>query len=615
MRNYLFLHPNKSYFMASNKIKIGLKSSHSQSIEIHLSKISLCNETWKNIHGYPNHFISDYCRVWSNTVGRLLNGSIDMNASYLIYSLSKNGITTNYLAHYLVMLNFMGPRPKDQMIDHIDQDKLNNQLSNLRYVTPSDNSKNRIAFKRTGRPIDQLDLDGNYIRSWEKIIDAAKSLNITSTGISNCCLGKKLTYSGFTWQFSDQTIDGEIWQQFNPKELTKFCLLKDQQLLADINEDIDCNIIDEVTDKSEDQFEMFDTSEDKVYLVSNLGRIQQPSGHRSYGSQLPSKYVFISVDRILIHVGRIVCEVFHGPPPSAEYIADHIDEDRSNNRWDNLQWLSTGDNTRKSVCKVVELVNINENTIVEYASVKEAAKATGQSAETIAVKCQGRLRQDSNLFWRYNGNCKGSDKNTLNRNGLAINKFTLDGILIDTFPSISEAVRDYIAHNDKSINNTYIIECCKGQRDQMGGFKWEYVTPPTKINSADPSKIVSQYSVDGKHIKNFPDIDSASTELKIPRISLAQCCNNRIRSTHGFIFKSATDKSKVVPLSKTIYPTHYQKDGTLIKRYTSPNDAGKDMGVPKSKITSYILGSQKTSDGTTWRNEIRDDTTGVFSVL
>lgn len=592
-----------------NKVKLTLKSSHL--IHHHLSKISLDNEIWKNIPDYPNHFISDRGRLWSNSTGRILKGSVDMNYSYLIYSLSKDAITVSYYAHELVMFAFVGNRPKDHDIDHIDRDKLNNQLSNLRYVTSSDNNKNKVSYKRMGRPIDQIDSDGYYIRSWEKIIDASKGLNITSTGISACCLGKKMTYYGFTWKFSDQTIEGEIWKQFDPKVLTVFRPLKDNQLIeGDINEEIEDD-----TDTLIDDSGSVNDNEDKIYMVSNLGRIQQPNGHKLYGHQRKSKYVYISVGETLFHVGRIVCEVFNSSPPSAEYIVDHIDEDRSNNRFDNLQWLPHGDNIRKSVCKVVELVNIKNNMVIRYASAKEAAKASGQPEGTIASRCQGRLRQDSNLFWRYSGDCKGSDKNALNRNGLSVKKLTLDGTLINTFPSISEAVREYIANNNTAIDVNSIIECCKGQRNQIGGFKWEYVTPPTKISPSDPSKVVRQYSVDGNHIKDFPDADSASTELKIPRISLIQCCNKRIRSTHGFIFRYATDQSKVISLSKTIYPTHYQTDGTLIKRYTSPNDAGKDMGVPKSKITSYILGSQKTSDGTTWRNEIRDDTTGVFSVL
>jgi hypothetical protein len=346
-------------------------------------------------------------------------------------------------------------------------------------------------------------------------------------------------------------------------------------------------------------------------MASNLGRIQQQSGYRSYGSQRKSKYMYIWIDNIQVHVGRVICEIFNGPPPSNKHIVDHIDENRSNNQADNLQWLLSGDNIRKSVCKVVEFVNLKENIIIEYSSATEASKATGVSADTISSKCVGILTQDSNCYWRYKENCSAYGKNTLNRNGLAVKKFNLDGTLVTTFPSISEAVRDHITNHDpelpyKYLDITYIIECCKGQREQIGGFKWEYVTPPVKIKSPECVKAIKQYSKDGTYIRDFPDVDTASTELKIPRIGLMQCCNGHSRSTHGFIFKFATDQSKVIPLSVKLYPTHYEANRTLIKRYESCNEASKDIGVNNHKIHEYAIGNKKADDGTIWKYEIKD---------
>lgn len=47
------------------------------------------------------------------------------------------------------------------------------------------------------------------------------------------------------------------------------------------------------------------------------------------------------------YVHRLVCEVFHGPPPAPDAEADHRDRDRSNNRADNLQWLTPAANKAK----------------------------------------------------------------------------------------------------------------------------------------------------------------------------------------------------------------------------------------------------------------------------
>lgn len=48
-----------------------------------------------------------------------------------------------------------------------------------------------------------------------------------------------------------------------------------------------------------------------------------------------------------VYVGRLVCEVFHGPPPTSDYVAEHIDGDSGNNHADNLKWSTRCDVGRR----------------------------------------------------------------------------------------------------------------------------------------------------------------------------------------------------------------------------------------------------------------------------
>lgn len=45
-----------------------------------------------------------------------------------------------------------------------------------------------------------------------------------------------------------------------------------------------------------------------------------------------------------MRVHRIVCEAFHGEPPTAQHIVDHIDTNRQNNRPENLRWITKLEN-------------------------------------------------------------------------------------------------------------------------------------------------------------------------------------------------------------------------------------------------------------------------------
>lgn len=70
-----------------------------------------------------------------------LKGSVN-NRGYLYIQLIRNGKRLNLLFHQYVAKLFIGDRPNNMVIDHIDRNKLNNQVYNLRYVTQKENCQN-----------------------------------------------------------------------------------------------------------------------------------------------------------------------------------------------------------------------------------------------------------------------------------------------------------------------------------------------------------------------------------------------------------------------------------------------------------------------------------------
>ena len=57
-----------------------------------------------------------------------------------------------YRGHRIIWEMFNGPIPAGMLIDHIDGNKLNNQLSNLRLATRQENNCNRISISKSGLP-------------------------------------------------------------------------------------------------------------------------------------------------------------------------------------------------------------------------------------------------------------------------------------------------------------------------------------------------------------------------------------------------------------------------------------------------------------------------------
>lgn len=64
----------------------------------------------------------------------------------------------------------------------------------------SDDSKLKMSKAKKVQII-QMDLNGNFIREWDGIIDASRYLNGTSTNIIRCCNGKFKQAYGYKWAY------------------------------------------------------------------------------------------------------------------------------------------------------------------------------------------------------------------------------------------------------------------------------------------------------------------------------------------------------------------------------------------------------------------------------
>ena len=56
----------------------------------------------------------------------------------------------DYLKHRLIAIQFIDNDDQENktQVDHVDRDRLNNNISNLRWVSPSENAKNRVKQKK-----------------------------------------------------------------------------------------------------------------------------------------------------------------------------------------------------------------------------------------------------------------------------------------------------------------------------------------------------------------------------------------------------------------------------------------------------------------------------------
>ena len=113
-------------------------------------------ETWKPIPGYPDYQASDHGRVRSiprEQHGRAYAGVIKStrvsNSGYVLVDvIDTTGRKQTRTVHALVLEAFTGPRPRGQEARHLNDDPLDNRLTNLVWGTKAENVEDTF---RNGR--------------------------------------------------------------------------------------------------------------------------------------------------------------------------------------------------------------------------------------------------------------------------------------------------------------------------------------------------------------------------------------------------------------------------------------------------------------------------------
>ena len=158
-----------------------------------------------------------------------------MNTSIIYYqiSLNKNNNQKSFRLHRIVALSFI-PNPLNKpLIDHINTNRMDNRIENLRWVTIKENMNNPLTYKKhlgkkhseetkkimsekamgyknhRARKINQYSLKYEFLKTWNCIADITREMNLKSkSSISNCCKfnlnsNKKHFAKDYIWEYAE----------------------------------------------------------------------------------------------------------------------------------------------------------------------------------------------------------------------------------------------------------------------------------------------------------------------------------------------------------------------------------------------------------------------------
>ena len=201
-----------------------------------LSLEDMEGEVWKDVVGYEGLYqVSNLGRVKSldryviiSDIPRYRKSKIRVQMpshnGYRRVQVSKEGKTKYFFVHVLVALAFI-PNPENKPeIDHINTDRVDNRMENLRWSTRKENASNpltrqklsekekrkwkeyeyaqrRIEQHHNKREVQQISMTGTVVATYISASYAARLLGVSSRSITACCEGRNQTCLGYFFKY------------------------------------------------------------------------------------------------------------------------------------------------------------------------------------------------------------------------------------------------------------------------------------------------------------------------------------------------------------------------------------------------------------------------------
>ena len=182
-------------------------------------------EIWKDIEGYEGLYqVSNLGRVRSldrlveqnsrwGIQRRIMKGRVmtlrPMAGGYVGVMFKVQGLKPKMMLVHRLVANAFIPNPENlDTVNHKDEDKTNNRVENLEWMTMLDNlayGTGRQRKRTPKRPVVQMTLDGQDIRTFASAKEAGDTLGINPTNITACCRGKYGFQSagGYRWRYAE----------------------------------------------------------------------------------------------------------------------------------------------------------------------------------------------------------------------------------------------------------------------------------------------------------------------------------------------------------------------------------------------------------------------------
>lgn len=153
---------------------------------------------------HEGYQVTDDGRVFSLKSNKFLSPKVD-KYGYIAYTLFVSGKARCVTAHRLVALTYINNPDNLPCVNHINENKLDNRVDNLEWVTVKDNDNHgtrnlRMAQTKETKPVVQI-FDNGSTKIFRGAKDAFRHTGINRCQISRVCRGLSKTAGGYEWRY------------------------------------------------------------------------------------------------------------------------------------------------------------------------------------------------------------------------------------------------------------------------------------------------------------------------------------------------------------------------------------------------------------------------------
>jgi hypothetical protein len=341
-------------------------------------------EEWRVINEFPNYDISNFGDIRNNKTGKELKSCI--KGGYANINLKNDKHRQSCKIHRLVALAFIQNPENKPDVNHKDKNKLNNNLTNLDWMTRKENNIHRCqGIKITSnknKHVLRIDKDTNDVLEKYNSIELAgtwafnngftKTIHNGRNSIGNCLNGLTHMAYKFKWEHENKynDLENEIWKE----------------------------IIFENNDSS-----------NKSYYVSNLGRFKNSSGIiRDNYKVNENGYIRVYVYNKTYALHRLVALTFINNPENKEQV-NHIDGNKLNNSLNNLEWVNNSENQLhkfkiglgNSFTRKIIQYDLEMNKIKDFNSIIEASQELNIGKSNISGVLNNNRKTAGGFIFKY----------------------------------------------------------------------------------------------------------------------------------------------------------------------------------------------------------------------